>query len=191
MKKVPKPVQRKRAGIRCRFRDMMDPSRFTFPRKTLINHKIEWYLDGSAADRPVFGLYAMACFAEYILHHARFGRRGQGDAIQDAARFHASAIRALQNALSTYDIGKRIPDSGVEALRRVVYRLVAEADLAYNVVMKGTTRRTCPACAGRGKLSAKDYELLEAILYEQSRNGTISRFSKLFRENPLTPITGQ
>lgn len=177
----------RKSGIRRRYRELMEQTHFTFPRKTLIHHKIGWYLDGSAAARPAFGVYSMACFAEYILHFARFGRRGQSAYMKDAAKFYASTRAALQNTLSTYPIGERLSEHAVESLRRLVYRLVAEANDTYDKVMKSGTRADCPCCGNAHGLSVDDARLLEAILYEQSRNGTIPPTSELYRPEPLTP----
>lgn len=178
--------KKERHGIRSRYRDLLDPMHFNYPKRTLIHHPIQWYLDGSAATRPTFGVYAMACFAEYLLHAARYGSKAKRVTLPDAARFYAATRSALQNTLSTYSIGSRLDESETESLRRVVGRLVESANEAYRAVMKGGTHGECPACHGKG-LVPSDAELLEAILYEQSRNGTIPESSELYRRELLTP----
>ncbi len=176
-------------GMRRRFRSALDPRRFEYPRRTALNHRIGWYLDGSGPSRrPVFGIYALASFAEYVLHFARFGKRTQRTALPVAARFFAETRREVQNVLSTYHIDKKVPASGVAHLRDVVARLVEHGRAAYEAVTRPGCP-SCPACGGR-RLSAADGELLEAILYEQSRNGTIPPDSKLFRKTHLTAHTG-
>lgn len=178
--------RKERRGIRSRYRELLDPVHFNYPRKTLVHHRIEWYLGEEPEDRPTFGVYAMACFAEYLLNIAKFGSKSKRATFPDAARFYAATRSALQNTLSTYHIGSRLSPEETESLRRVVRRLVESAREAYEAVMHGGTHGKCPACAGRG-LVPSDARLLEALLYEQSRNGTIPETSELYRPELLTP----
>lgn len=77
--------------------------------------------------RPVFGVYAMASFAEDMLWRARFGKAGRIPRIEDALPFFSATRAALQNTLSTYRIDRRLTAKEAEALRRVVARLVGKA----------------------------------------------------------------
>lgn len=167
---------------------MLDGVHFSFPRRTLLSHRIEWYLNGSACKRPTFGVYAMACFAEYLLYQTRHGKRNQSAAFTDAARFYAATRRAIQNTLSSYRIESRLSVPEAVSLRRVVADLVNMANDTYEIV-NGRELVECPACRGV-KLPRADAELLEAILCEQSRNGTIPPSSVLFRGEHLTPCEG-
>lgn len=174
-------------GIRRRFRKALDPKLFDYPRKGVLNHRVKWYLDGAEAiRRPTFGVYAMAMFAEYLFHQARFGKSGQRHAFREAAAFFAETRRALQNTLSSFSINDRLDSCEIGLLRRTVTKLVEDGRRTYEEVVHGASERECPACKGR-KLSRYDAELLDAILCEQSRNGTIPRTSELYREAPLTP----
>ena len=77
--------------------------------------------------RPVFGVYALAAFAEHMLWRARFARKGARPSFEDAARFFAETRRALQNTLSTYRIDRRLTAAQARRLRAVVARLVESA----------------------------------------------------------------
>lgn len=167
-------------GMRRRYRAALDEKRFTFPRKSQVNHPMEWYLDGHLVDRPIFGLYAMANLAEYLLHHARFGKRNQSRAIVEATQFFAATRRALQNALDNHSIDERMRGRPLSALRSRVAELVTLARIAHEAVSKHSVDCTCTACNGKS-ISKKDAELLLAILVEQSENGTIPKTSALYR----------
>lgn len=115
-------------GIRRRYRESLDPSRWAYPRKGLVHHPRDWYLHSSGpADRPVFGVYAMAAFAEDMLWRSRHAKRGMRPEFADAGLFFAETRRALQNVLSTYRIDRRLTPAQTRALRRVVERLQASA----------------------------------------------------------------
>ena len=77
--------------------------------------------------RPVFGVYAMASFAEDMLWRAKNARKGKAPRYEDAAVYFAETRRALQNVLSTYRIDRRLTAAQVKSLRRVVERLVEGA----------------------------------------------------------------
>lgn len=117
-------------GIRRRYRESLDTRRWTFPRKGLIHHPREWYLfgDGPRA-RPVFGVYAMAAFAEDTLWRAFHARKGMKPSVEDATVFFAETRRALQNVLSTYRIDRRLTAAQVRSLRFLVDRLQVSAQV--------------------------------------------------------------
>lgn len=114
-------------GIRRRFRESLANERFIFPRKGLIHHPREWFLSDKPTLRPVFGVYAMASFAEDMLWRAKHAKKGSRPDIEDAIRYFAETRRALQNTLSTYRIDRRLTTAQTRALRRVVERLVEDA----------------------------------------------------------------
>ena len=114
-------------GVRRRFHDALEPMRYEFPRKGLVHHPRSWYLSEAPMRRPVFGVYAMASFAEDMLWRARFGKAGRIPRIEDALPLFSATRAALQNTLSTYRIDRRLTAKEAEALRRVVARLVGKA----------------------------------------------------------------
>jgi hypothetical protein len=115
-------------NMRHRYRDALDDSRFVWPRAGVLHHTQKWYIasDGPRA-RPVFGVYALAMFAERMLWRAKFGQRGMRPSLVDAAKFFAETRRALQNVLSTYRIDRRLTPAQTERLRRVVDRVQKSA----------------------------------------------------------------
>lgn len=120
-------------GIRRRFRLALSDDRYIWPRKGLVHHAEPWYVSGAPLKRPVFGVYAMAAFAEDQLWRARFGKRRKPD-FAEASAFFAETRRALQNVLSTYPIGRRLTRKETESLRRVVGRLVESSRKFLNKV---------------------------------------------------------
>lgn len=114
-------------GVRRRYRESLDPSRWSYPRAGLVHHPREWYLSDAPLARPVFGVYALAAFAEDMLRRARHAKRGMRPEFADAARYFAETRRALQNVLSTYRIDRRLTAAQTRALRRVVERLQESA----------------------------------------------------------------
>ena len=115
-------VHEKGDGIRRRYRESLDESRFAHPRRGLVHHAEAWYLSDAPLRRPLFGIYAFAALAEDLMWRARFGRR-RAPALEDVVPLFAETRRALQNALSTYHIGKRLTERQARSLRRVVERL--------------------------------------------------------------------
>lgn len=166
-------------GVRRHFYEALNESRFTYPRLVTRRHSIKWYLDGELTKRPLYGIYAMARLAEHFLNRARFGTKGQKNVIQDAAKFFADTRRTMRNILSTYDIDKRIPRESVDSIRETYVELVEEARYVY-------TKMRCALRSDEQDdyelMSKNDRRLLEAILIEQSSNGTIPPWSSLFRE---------
>jgi hypothetical protein len=120
-------VHEKGDGMRRRYRESLANERFIFPRKGLIHHPREWFLSERPMARPVFGVYAMASFAEDMLWRAKHAKKGSRPDIEDAIRYFAETRRALQNTLSTYRIDRRLTTAQSRALRRVVERLVEGA----------------------------------------------------------------
>lgn len=120
-------------GIRRRYREALDGRRFLWPRKGLVHHAEAWYVSGAPLRRPVFGVYALAAFAEDTLWRARFGKRMKPD-FAEASRFFAETRCALQNVLSTYPIDARLTRRQTESLRRVVARLVESSKKFLNKV---------------------------------------------------------
>ena len=114
-------------GIRRRFRESLADIRWTYPRKGLVHHPREWFLSERPLARPVFGVYAMASFAEDMLWRAKNAKKGSRPTVEDAMRYFAETRRALQNTLSTYRIDRRLTTAQARSLRRVVERLVEGA----------------------------------------------------------------
>ena len=114
-------------GIRRRYRDSLDPKRFTYPRRGLLHHERAWYLSEKPAARPAFGVYALAAFAEDMLWRAKNAKKGRRPAYEDAVRFFAETRRALQNVLSTYSVGRPLTQASARRLRTVVAGLVESA----------------------------------------------------------------
>lgn len=114
-------------GVRRRFRESLDEMRWTYPRKGLVHHPRAWFLSEKPMARPVFGVYAMASFAEDMLWRAKNARKGSRPTVEDAMRYFAETRRALQNTLSTYRIDRRLTTAQARSLRRVVERLVEGA----------------------------------------------------------------
>jgi hypothetical protein len=119
-------VYEKGDGIRRRFREALHEDRFRFPRKGLVHHAEVWYLTDAPLKRPMFGIYALAAYAEDILWRARFGKNKRPD-INEAIKFFAETRRALQNVLSTYRLGERLTRKQIASQRKVVTRLVESA----------------------------------------------------------------
>ena len=114
-------------GIRRRVHEALDPKRYDFPRKGLIHHARSWFLSDAPLKRPVFGVYAMASFAEDMLWRAKFGKGGRIPRVEEALPFFSATRAALQNVLSTYRIGFRLTAKEVGSLRKVVAKLVSQA----------------------------------------------------------------
>lgn len=120
-------VHEKGDGMRRRYRESLANERFVYPRKGLVHHPREWFLSERPMARPVFGVYAMASFAEDMLWRAKNAKKGSRPGIEDAIRYFAETRRALQNTLSTYRIDRRLTTAQARSLRRVVERLVEGA----------------------------------------------------------------
>ncbi len=114
-------------GIRRRFRESLADIRWTYPRKGLVHHPREWFLSERPLARPVFGVYAMASFAEDMLWRAKFGRGGRIPRVEEAMPFFSATRAALQNVLSTYRIDFRLTAKEVRSLRKVVAKLISQA----------------------------------------------------------------
>lgn len=137
-------VRERGDGIRRRYRDSLDPSRFAYPRKGLVHHPRSWYLSDAPLARPVFGVYAMAAFAEDMMWRARFARQGKAPRLEDAARYFAMTRRALQNVLSTYRIGRDLTPAQARSLRRVCAKLVDGARALVGKTKKVSELRLTP-----------------------------------------------
>ena len=171
--------------IRKKYRDAMRDERFKFPRNNMLSHSVCWYLDGHLISRPLTAVYAFANLAEYMLYYARHGRRGQRGAETAAVEFFAETRRAMQNVLSSYPLDRRLRPNERESVGKVAIRLCDHAKITWDELGSATKVCNCPACRGTRKLYGADAELLEAILREQSRNGTIPPTSKLFRSDAV------
>ena len=171
--------------IRKKYRDAMRDERFKFPRNNMLSHGVGWYLDGHLNSRPLTAVYAFANLAEYMLYYARHGRRGQRGAETAAVEFFAETRRAMQNVLSSYPLDRRLRPNERESVGKVAIRLYDHAKITWDELGSATKMCNCPACRGTRKLYGADAELLEAILREQSRNGTIPPTSKLFRPDAV------
>lgn len=99
-------------GIRRRFYDALDDSRFNYPRGNLARHAQSWYCDGHLAGRPVVGIYNHAKFAEHLLASSRAGR---GPDIRVAARYFAATRRAMRSVLAHYGVTRRLGPRGTRA----------------------------------------------------------------------------
>ena len=171
--------------IRKKYRDAMRDERFKFPRNNMLSHGVGWYLDGHLISRPLTAVYAFANLAEYMLYYARHGRRGQRGAETAAVEFFAETRRSMQNVLSSYPLDRRLRPNERESVGKVAIRLCDHAKITWDELGSATKVCNCPACRGTRKLYGADAELLEAILREQSRNGTIPPTSKLFRSDAV------
>ena len=171
--------------IRKKYRDAMRDERFKFPRNNMLSHSVGWYLDGHLISRPLTAVYAFANLAEYMLYYARHGRRGQRGAETEAVEFFAETRRSMQNVLSSYPLDRRLRPNERESVGKVAIRLCDHAKITWAKLGLATKICICPACRGTRKLYGADAELLEAILREQSRNGTIPPTSKLFRPDAV------
>ena len=131
-------------GVRRRFRESLANERFIYPRKGLIHHPREWFLSDKPTARPVFGVYAMASFAEDMLWRAKHAKKGSRPDIEDAIRYFAETRRALQNTLSTYRIDRRLTTAQTRSLRRVVEHLVEGARELVGKMKKVSEARLTP-----------------------------------------------
>ena len=132
-------------GIRRRFRESLADIRWTYPRKGLVHHPREWFLSERPLARPVFGVYAMASFAEDMLWRAKNAKKGSRPTVEDAMRYFAETRRALQNTLSTYRIDRRLTTAQARSLRRVVERLVEDARELVGKMKKVSEAHLTPA----------------------------------------------
>lgn len=124
-------------GIRRRFYEALEDSRFTYPSKLAHNHSPEWHCSGAMSARPLYGIYATARLAEHMLAVSK--ERGVPK-LTDAARFFASTRRAMRHILSHYKVTARLPRSGVEHVRGVYMRLCKEGrDLLETTHLTPTT----------------------------------------------------
>lgn len=113
-------------GIRRRYGELMDPSRFVHPRVTRLGHPVSWYVDGHVEARPTFGLYSLAVLAEFLLWRAKTRRRKGGrkhDATREAVEFFAATRRALDGAIHGCRAGRELPPSKLRWLRTTVRSL--------------------------------------------------------------------
>lgn len=179
---------RNESDIRRRYRAAMSDDRYRFPRTSGLSHRLDWYFDGHLRARPLSAIYAYANLAEYMLHYVRFGRCRQEGAERTVSEFFAETRRAMQNVLSTYPMGKRLDAAGRESLAKVVDRLCEHAKLAKAELDSASDACECPACSGNRYLRGADVRLLEAILCEQSRNGTIPPTSPLYRASAVDKL---
>ena len=132
-------------GIRHRYREALDASRARFPRRGLVHHERAWFLSDAPRKRPVFGVYAMASFAEDMLWRAKFAKKGFAPSVEDALVFFAETRRALQGTLSSYRIDSRLTPRGVASLRKVVARLQRSAEALLEKMKKVSRPHLTPA----------------------------------------------
>lgn len=175
------------SDVRRKYRALLDESHHRFPRKDVLSHAIGWYLDGHLVAKPLVAAYAYANFAEYLLHHTRFGRNHSESVVYEIEAFYALTRRTLQNILSTYPIGRRLRPCEREAASRTVGQVFDAAKSVYESVQRANTKCACPVCSGH-KVFPADVELLEAILCEQSRLGNIPPTSALFRASAVDKL---
>ena len=110
-------------GIRRRFYDSLDESRFAYPRKTAVKHAFRWYCDGHMEARPAIGIYNVARLAEHML---AMSRETGVPPLRDAARFFASTRRAMRNVLSHHRVSTRLDRKGVSHVRKIYLKLCSE-----------------------------------------------------------------
>ena len=110
-------------GIRRRFYDSLDESRFAYPRKTAVKHAFRWYCDGHMEARPAIGIYNVARLAEHML---AMSRETGAPPLRDAARFFASTRRAMRNVLSHHRVSTRLDRKGVLHVRKIYLKLCSE-----------------------------------------------------------------
>lgn len=174
-------------GVLKLYREAMQEIRFMVPERR-ITYPVKWYLNcDHLARRPLYGIYAMAQFAEYLLFKTKKPRKGRapGRAVIIAAEFFAETRRAMQNVLSTYPAKRHRTPKDTASIRRMFERLLVSARDTY----QRYTDEIKPRLTKVLRLSEADAELLEKILTELSLRGTIPRGSKLYRGTPLTPFT--
>jgi hypothetical protein len=172
-------------GIRRKYREDLDPARFTYPRP-ILPHGVKFYTDGHLVKRPLFAYHAYARFAEYMLYCARYGKRGVArDHADLAARYFAETRRLEQNVLSSYPIESEVPKAALARMRADVVVLAEKAEAVYHAVGRNQKRCKCPACLGR-KVQPDDARFLERLLVEQSAAGRIPVESPFYRRMPLT-----
>lgn len=176
------------SDVRRKYRELMNESHYRFPKKTVLAHRIEWYLDGHLERTPLVAVYAYANLAEYFLHFTRFGKRRQAGAFREVEEFFALTRRTMQNVLSTYPIGRRLNRTEREAASKTAARLCVAANETYEAVRAAAKPCKCPLCKGSGTLFPADAELLEAILCEHSRDGSIPPTSALYRISVVDKI---
>jgi len=109
-------------GMRRRFYDALEESRFQYPRRAAFRHPLWWYCDGHVR-RPVNGVWTCATLAEHLLALSK--SHGNPD-ILDAARFFAATRRAMKFIVSHYRIASRLPPDGVAFASRSYAKLCAE-----------------------------------------------------------------
>lgn len=175
------------AGLRRKMRSAVDLGQGFYPRRGLNGHKMEWYLDGHLVGRPVNGIFAMTRLSAHMLSRVKFGPEHLRPLLPEATRFHADAVRAADDMLHSGALDRPLSPSD---RRRFSARVGALVDAAREMdeLIRGYRKEPCPACGGR-KLTRADAKLLDAILSEQSANGTIPKHSALYRESVLTPMS--
>ena len=97
-------------GIRRRYYEMLEPTRFLYPRglKKTSRKPYSWYLDGHLSSRPTMGIYAMARFAEALLFNVKAKRRGWDHTkLREATEFFAATRRAMVNVLASGRVTRR------------------------------------------------------------------------------------
>lgn len=115
-----------KGGIRRRYRNLLDPSRFTNPRIRKLKHPVDWYLDGRLTVRPSFGLYTLAIVSEHFLWCAKNVHkrpRAKAPQLQASMEFFAAVRRALLESRHCGSQGKRLSPSCVKRMRKTVKRL--------------------------------------------------------------------
>lgn len=184
-------------GMRRLYKDMLDETRMTYPRYKEIHketrngrstpvplrlrHPIKWYIDGHLVNRPVYGVYALATFAEYLLHQAKFGHRGRRAALHEVMAFYAETRRTMRDMLTGCGIDNRLPPQMLNRMRERTRELIESAKMSLEAIERTKKHCLCPVCKGH-PMSANDSELLVAILYECSSKGMIPPESSLYRE---------
>lgn len=185
------------SGMRRLYKDLLDDQRMVYPRykesfrdgatvkRSKLKHPEKWYLDGHLVNRPVYGVYALAIYAEHLLYLVKFGHRGRGFAIPPVASFYAETRRVMRDFLTSCKLNGRIPKAVKERMSNRVLGLIESAKEARAAVDFTKKKCTCPACKG-ANMSSYDAELLESLLLEWSAKGDIPKESTLYRETPLT-----
>lgn len=132
--------RRSQQGLRTRFRDLLDPTRAVWPRRSetlgtevspgikrkrsTLTHPVSWYTDGHLAERPMNGAYALAVFAEWCLAKVKAGRGGD---LAEATAFYADTRRFMEMILRNRKAGRNLTAKQRDGMRPRVERLVEQA----------------------------------------------------------------
>lgn len=126
--------RRKQAGLRARFRSMLDSDRAAWPRKSktleskrvrsILDHPVAWYVDGHLVERPLNAAYALAMFSEWCLAKVKAGKGGD---LLEATAFYADTRRFMEMILRNRKAGRNLTVKQRDGMRPRVVRLIEQA----------------------------------------------------------------